>query len=558
MTDRTHPDSGRATGAAHIIRYALELGLLWVDGDGRDKVREAFDALDTLESQLEAIGAGGVSGPLVGRTSISANAGEPRALNPRHIRKFLQALQAGEMSVSRAVEILDAWVGGYYEDEMVPLPPPDSCLIADDEFPMEIVRKLRSELAATPPTAQAEGWRLVPVEPTKEMLLAGSSDLRLGDCIGTLVRAAECWKAMLAASPTPPAEQPIGELVVTKTKDGQIVSVTRQDYEGRILSVIATSDPEEQQAATTGAALGGVYAELPKPSLPRGGFPDLFTEWQMRDFADRTHALRMEQAAPKAAPAEVLGWIYEDELPESYPYSAMFPHSKVDTVRMFPVFGPTAAPGERRNTKTHDLLSTMIGLFLGHKQAIGYKPGSVIDKVVNEAVEHLKDWPYPEAAPQQEAQEPSRSAKTWCSYVAGMIGCYLNEPDESTKVQAIAGIIERRLWALPTPQQAPAPLSRDQIREVFMAHGFTVKEGQTDLKQYVYDAAYALLGTKPAPLSDDTALLDGLARLNWYVGPGDFYCDEAGGMNDYDDKNSSPEELRQAIRAALAAQGDKP
>ena len=66
MTDRTHPDSGRATGAAHIIRYALELGLLWIDGDGRDKVREALDALDTLEAQLESIGAGGVSGPLMG------------------------------------------------------------------------------------------------------------------------------------------------------------------------------------------------------------------------------------------------------------------------------------------------------------------------------------------------------------------------------------------------------------------------------------------------------------------------------------------------------------
>ena len=61
------------------------------------------------------------------------------------------------------------------------------------------------------------------------------------------------------------------------------------------------------------------------------------------------------------------------------------------------------APG--RNTKTHDLLSIMVGLFLGHKQAIGYKPDSVIDKVVNEAVEHLKDWPYPEATP-QECQEP--------------------------------------------------------------------------------------------------------------------------------------------------------
>lgn len=49
------------------------------------------------------------------------------------------------------------------------------------------------------------------------------------------------------------------------------------------------------------------------------------------------------------------------------------------------------------------------------------------------------------------------------------------------------------------PQPAPAPLSRNQIREVFMAHGFTIKEGQTDLKQYVYDAAHALLELVAAP-----------------------------------------------------------
>lgn len=63
MTDNTHPDAG----STHIIRYALELGLLWIDGDGRDKVREALDALDALEAQLESIRAGGVSGPLMGQ-----------------------------------------------------------------------------------------------------------------------------------------------------------------------------------------------------------------------------------------------------------------------------------------------------------------------------------------------------------------------------------------------------------------------------------------------------------------------------------------------------------
>ena len=62
MTDNTQPEAG----STYIIRFALELGLLWIDGSGRDKVREALDALDTLEAQLEAIGAGGVSGPLMG------------------------------------------------------------------------------------------------------------------------------------------------------------------------------------------------------------------------------------------------------------------------------------------------------------------------------------------------------------------------------------------------------------------------------------------------------------------------------------------------------------
>lgn len=36
----------------------------------------------------------------------------------------------------------------------------------------------------------------------------------------------------------------------------------------------------------------------------------------------------------------VVGWLYEDELPNSYPYNEMFTHSRVDGVRVFPVFAP--------------------------------------------------------------------------------------------------------------------------------------------------------------------------------------------------------------------------
>jgi len=133
-------------------------------------VEASFDAEDMATAAAQ--------GFRDGVASVAASAGEPRDLNPRHIRKFLQALQAGEMSVSRAVEILDAWVDGYYKDEMVPPPPPDSCLIADDEFPMEIVRKLRSELAAAPPTAQAGGWMPIETAPKDSgyLLLRGGRE----------------------------------------------------------------------------------------------------------------------------------------------------------------------------------------------------------------------------------------------------------------------------------------------------------------------------------------------------------------------------------------------
>lgn len=40
---------------------------------------------------------------------------------------------------------------------------------------------------------------------------------------------------------------------------------------------------------------------------------------------------------------EPVAWLYEDELPDNYPYEAMFPYSKVDGVRMFPVYVPQPA-----------------------------------------------------------------------------------------------------------------------------------------------------------------------------------------------------------------------
>jgi hypothetical protein len=45
----------------------------------------------------------------------------------------------------------------------------------------------------------------------------------------------------------------------------------------------------------------------------------------------------------------------------------------------------------------------------------------------------------------------------------------------------------------PSPVTAAPAITRDDIRAVFMAHGFVIKDGQTDLKEYVYRAAEHLL-----------------------------------------------------------------
>ena len=74
------------------------------------------------------------------------------------------------------------------------------------------------------------------------------------------------------------------------------------------------------------------------------GQPSRMIERVGRDEASaidawNTRALLAEQA--RTEPTNLIGWIYEDSLPDAYPYHAMFPHSAViDGVRMFPVYAP--------------------------------------------------------------------------------------------------------------------------------------------------------------------------------------------------------------------------
>ena len=90
-----------------------------------------------------------------------------------------------------------------------------------------------------------------------------------------------------------------GDYIGVASDLGGAKMLAEQHIRELVANLLAASPtpPAEQQAQP-----GAVYAELPVPNYPKsGGFPGTFAEAQMRDFADRTHALRM-QAAPKAAP----------------------------------------------------------------------------------------------------------------------------------------------------------------------------------------------------------------------------------------------------------------
>jgi hypothetical protein len=87
MTDRTHPDSGRIITSSDILLHDAKTALMYEElraaiDDGHESMTHA-DALAEvaamraenikLRAQLEAIGAGGVNGPLMGRASLQSH-----------------------------------------------------------------------------------------------------------------------------------------------------------------------------------------------------------------------------------------------------------------------------------------------------------------------------------------------------------------------------------------------------------------------------------------------------------------------------------------------------
>ena len=69
MTDNTPPEALRLVNlCSNLTRYSMDAHLIAAE------LRRQHARIAELESELEAIGAGGVSGPLMGRASLSAQA----------------------------------------------------------------------------------------------------------------------------------------------------------------------------------------------------------------------------------------------------------------------------------------------------------------------------------------------------------------------------------------------------------------------------------------------------------------------------------------------------
>lgn len=125
MTDTKQPEA---------LRLADQLRALSFGGTcilAAAELRRQHARIAELEAQLEAVGAGGVSGPLMGIASLSANAGDPVAWQYRSLPD----------------------VGGVWFD----------CTKerADLRAARPEIWEVRA-LYAAPPTAQAEGWTKLP------------------------------------------------------------------------------------------------------------------------------------------------------------------------------------------------------------------------------------------------------------------------------------------------------------------------------------------------------------------------------------------------------------
>ena len=96
--------------------------------------------------------------------------------------------------------------------------------------------------------------------------------------------------------------------------------------------------------------------------------------------------------------------------------------------------------------------------------------------------------------------------------VQGEPSWWMRETDEGAEWTDTAPLVLSGwtpLYTAPQPAQATqAEVTDEQIKEAFLANGFTIKDGRSDLKPYVYAAARAILAMRPerVPMTENQVI----------------------------------------------------
>ena len=283
MTDNTQPEALRLADAIKASGQFTNLHTL--DEASAELLRQ-HARIAELEAQLEAVGAGGVQALSAAPEAIAKLRHLYQNMVNGAVRDTASAKRIAEGLLAPAIEALERATPPAEQ------PQPHYSHLHD----ADAVHGKRLSVYSKPPAEQQAAPKAAPAGPWSLGEMTGNwRDIDLPDHGGIMrivwkmeddegrnekleAQAHAVVAALNAASSTPPAEQ---QAITPET--GNSVSA--------------------KGAAITSES-GAVYAELPEPS--RLGILK-YNASEMRDFADRTHALRM-QAAPKAAPGESSDW----------------------------------------------------------------------------------------------------------------------------------------------------------------------------------------------------------------------------------------------------------
>ena len=119
------------------------------------------------------------------------------------------------------------------------------------------------------------------------------------------------------------------------------------------------------------------------------------------------------------------------------------------------------------------------------------------------------------------------------SQVQGDPSWWMRETDEGAEWTDTAPLVLSGwtpLYTTPQPAQATqAEVTDSMIREAFLANGFTIKDGHSDLKPYVYAAARAILALRPVqvPMTDELfdLICNAIDKADTITMEGDYMLD---------------------------------